>query len=73
MYDSPREGADSIHSSTGDITQGPASRFIQVGMVGMRLHGRDNGGDTAGNRDGDFVRIIYCEVRVRVGVGVGAG
>ena len=26
-------------------------------MVGMDLHGRDNGGDIAGSRDGDFVRI----------------
>ena len=42
-------------------------------MVGMGSHGRDNGGDAAGSRDGDCVCIIRCEVRVRVGAGLGKG
>ena len=66
-YSCTGDGADNIHISTGDVDQGPTGSIIQVRMVGMGMHGRDNGGDAAGSSDCDLVRIISsCEVRVRV-------
>ena len=62
-----------FHIITGDVQQGLTGITIHVRMIGVGLHGRDDGGNPTGSSNGNALRIIHCEDMVRVLAGRWAG